>query len=478
MTDTRHPHDSPPRGVKAAAILRWLLVAAMAAAALASVAYYFGWFARSTSAPATAATTYICPMHPSVKQDHPGECPICSMTLVPSTSTPAPATSTVPGLAPVDLPPERIQVTGMRTARVARERLGAEIRAVGAVVPNERGLAEIQTRVAGWIQTLVVNQTGERVARGQVVATLYSPDLLTAQQELLNALRWDQEGAGEAHAATRGLPEDARARLELLGIAPRDIDDIERTRKPAREIKLRSPVAGHVIQKNVVAGAYVQPGTPLLSIADLSTVWVVADVYEYEVARIRPGLAATLVLAAFPGERLPGKVTFVSPTVDPATRTLKVRAELPNRDLRLRPGMYGDVYLATDDIDALVVPREALVDTGELQYVFVARDGGRFEPRRVRVGARAADKVQIVDGVAEGELVVTTANFLLDSESRLRAAVRGDGATPAPASRCDAQFDAAKYPDKLAQCRSCEIQHRGMGQMEDDCIAAIPKPWK
>ncbi len=476
MTDRQHAHDAPPPGVKAAAILRWLLVAAMAAAALASLAYYFGWFA--VTPPAATAATYICPMHPSVRQDHPGECPICSMTLVPAGARAAPATSTVPGLAPVDLPPERVQVTGIRTAPVARARLGGEIRAVGSVVPNERGQAEIQTRVAGWVQTLVVNQTGDRVTRGQVVATIYSPDLLAAEQDLLNALRWEHASGGDEHPATKGLPDDARARLELLGIARQDVDDIERTGKPLRELKLRSPVTGHVIQKNVVAGTYVQPGTPLLSIADLSTVWVIADVYEYEVARIHTGLAATLVLAAYPGERRPGKVTFVSPTVDAATRTLKVRVELPNPDLRLRPGMYGDVYITTDAIDALVVPKEALVDTGEMQYVFVAKDGGRFEPRRIRAGARSDDEVQILDGVSEGEIVVTTANFLIDSESRLRSAVRGDGNAPAAASRCDAAFDASKYPDKHAQCRSCEIQHSGMGQMAEDCMNAIPKPWK
>jgi Cu(I)/Ag(I) efflux system membrane fusion protein len=503
-----HDDEGPPRGVRAAAIFRWLLVVAVAAATFGSLGYFFGWFESSGSG-SSSATTYYCPMHPSVKQDHPGECPICSMTLVPmpkqaeaappASGPTAQPTNTVPGLVPVDLPPQRVQLMGIRTARVVTETLQGEIRTVGMVTANEQALAEIQTRFSGWIQTLAVSQTGQKVAKGQVVATVYSPDILAAQQELVNATRWEQpSGTGGAHAddhqgthedalagvidLTKGLKGDARARLELLGIAKQDIDEIVRTGKPMREIRLRSPVSGYVIQKNVVEGTYVQPGTPLLAIADLSTVWVVADVYEYEVARVRVGLEAKLALAAYSKEKFTGKVSFLYPTVDPSTRTLRVRIELKNKDLRVRPGMYGDVYLATDKLEGLVVPAEAIVDTGELQYVFVAKEGGRFEPRRVHLGARTDDKVQVLDGVADGEIVVTTANFLIDSESRLRAAIQGEGggggAAPAASSACDKIFDQAKYPDKYAQCRSCEQQHHGMGSMEDDCRNAIPKPWK
>ena len=491
MSETKNTPEPPPadpdgegapRGVRAAAMFRWLLVAAMAAAAVGSLAYAFGLFAPGSSSSSSSGTTYYCPMHPSVRQDHPGECPICSMTLVPmhpsdagTASSSEPPANAVPGLVPVDLTPARVQLMGIRTARVVTESLRTEIRTVGTVTANEQALAEIQARFSGWIQTLAVSQTGQKVAKGQVVATIYSPDLLAAQQELLNAVRWEQPSGGTD--TIQGLKGDARARLELLGIAKQDIDEIERAGKPMREIRLRSPVNGHVIQKNAVAGTYVQPGTSLFTIADLSTVWVVADVYEYEVGRVAVGLEAKLVLAAYPNEKLTGKVTFLSPTVDPSTRTLRVRIELKNKDLRLRPGMYGDVFLATDKLEGLVVPTEAIVDTGELQYLFVAKEGGRFEPRRVQLGVRTDEKVQVQGGVAEGEIVVTTANFLIDSESRLRAAIQGEGTAPA-ASTCDKLFDQAKYPDKYAQCRACEQQHRGMGSMEDDCRNAIPKPWK
>lgn len=479
----RHDDEEPPRGVRAAAILRWLIISTMAAAAIGSLAFYLGWFEPSTTGSSSAADTiYYCPMHPGHKQDHPGDCPICGMTLVPMPKEHGAAVpsnespNTVPGLVPVDLTPDRIQNMGMRTARVTREPLESAIRTVGIITADEQGLAEIHTRFSGWIQTLAVSRTGEKVTRGQVVATIYSPELFAAQQELLNAVRWAQEPTIE------GLEKDARTRLELLGIDKRDIGEIERTGKPLREIKLRSPVNGHVIRRNVIEGAYVQPGTALLAIADLSTVWVIADVYEYEASRVHQGMRATIAFPAYPSEKFSGKVTFLYPTVDPSTRTLRVRIELENDDLRLRPGMYGDVGLETDrEEQGLVVPAEAVVDTGEVQYLFVAREGGRFEPRRVELGASGDDKVQITDGVTEGEIVVTTANFLIDSESRLRAAIQGEGAggaAPAGApSICDQRFDKTKYPDKHAQCRSCEA-HRGMGSMEEDCRNAIAKPWK
>jgi len=429
-----------PRGVRAAGAFRWILVAALGAAAVVSIA---SWLAARHAAGPAATTIYHCPMHPSVRQDHPGECPICGMTLVPETGTagpraPASGPGSVPGLMPVVIGPDRQQLGGVTTAPVRRAKLAATIRTVGTVAANERGMAQVESRFAGWIQTLEVAETGQKVARGQILATLYSPDLFEAQQELVNALRWDPASGAPppgGHGAAShdfdaqllgGLKKDARTRLELLGVAPEDADVIEKTGRPIRELRLRSPVAGHVIQKNAVRGAYIQPGMALFSIADLSTVWVWADVYERDLRRVHEGETATLTLGAYPGESFAGKVTFLAPTVDPATRTMRVRVELANPKLRLRPGMAGDVTLEPDDgADALVVPAAAVVDTGEVQYVFVALGGGRFEPRRVRTGTRAGDDAEILDGVADGETVVTTAAFLVDSESRLRAAVEG-----------------------------------------------------
>jgi membrane fusion protein, copper/silver efflux system len=458
--------EHEPRGARAMAVIRWGLVALMALAAGASMLYYFDRLPGT----APGAPRYYCPMHPSVVQDQPGDCPICGMSLVARTARPArqghdhaaaaapfacplhpqqvsadpqatcpicgarmERTAAVPGLAPLELSTDRVQLIGMRTALVRRERLVPEIRTVGAVSASERGLAQVHTRFSGWIEELAVNTTGERVRRGQVLATIYSPQLLAAQQELLNARRWARAPASGEEARLTALGSDARRRLELLGISAPEIDAIIRAGQPLRALKLRSPATGVVTQKGAVAGLYVQPGTLLFEVADLSRVWVIAEVYEHELARVRLGQRATLALDAYPGETFDGVVRFIYPTVDPASRTLRLRVEHANRDLRLRPGMYGQVTIAAAAADGLTVPAEAVVDDGETQYVFVDRGQGRFTAQKVKVGVRATGRVQVVSGLAENDRVVTTGNFLLDSESRLQAAIAGSAAdAPAP----------------------------------------------
>jgi Cu(I)/Ag(I) efflux system membrane fusion protein len=221
------------------------------------------------------------------------------------------------------------------------------------------------------------------------------------------------------------MADDARKRLELLGIAAQEIDEIARTGQPVRAVTIRSPVGGTVIRRGAVAGGYVQPGSELFAIADLSSVWFIAEVYEHESARVRVGQTARVALSGLPGVVTKGRVQFLYPSVNPETRTLRIRIEVRNAGGQLRPGMYGSVDLDLAGAQGLAVPAEAIVDTGETQYLFVAKGGGRFEPRRVKVGARGDGVAEILEGVAEGETVVTTANFLLDSESRLRAAVEG-----------------------------------------------------
>lgn len=548
MTD-----QEAPRGTRVMAVVRWLLVAATAAGAVASIGYAMGWF-ESGPVENEPAKQYICPMHPEVVKDDPGECPICSMSLVERRSVETPAgaeergegEAPVPGLTPIDLTPERIQLAGIRTARATRAPLAAGVRAVGTVTASEAGLAVIHTRVAGWIEELLVDETGREVRKGQILARLYSPELLAAEQELLTALRWASAPRDPALAAAttgRDLAADARQRLELLGISTTEIDAITRTGTLVRAVPIRSPVRGHVTRKNAVQGQYVQPGSQLFEVADLSKVWVIADLAESESGRVRVGALAHVTLAAFPERRFEAKVNLVYPTVAQDSRTVRVRVELDNADRALRPGMHGNVDIESDAAEALVVPAEALVDTGVVQYVFVALPGGRFEPRRVRAGLAQEESVQILEGLREGETVVTTANFLIDSESRLAAAIAGLGAealpesetesgaapeastvtgtepasgtgaaakaetktgaapeprvpppseaarAPAPAPRvapppvrppsaCDRDFDRAKVPDKYRQCLACEIQHRGMGSMADDCKQAISKPWR
>ena len=442
MTSNDHPPEAPagpPRGVRTAAIVRWVLVALTAVVAVGTIVHFAGAHLGGGTKP--GAMLYTCPMHPAIVQDHPGECPICGMTLVPKLDgkvQAAPSSHPVPGLAGVDLTPERVQLIGMKTAVVKREALGGELRATGTIEASERGLAQVTTRFAGWIQTLKVAATGERVRRGQVLATIYSPDVLRAEQELLVTRGWTSgASAGGAHehdAPVASLEDSARRRLELLGISPQEIDEIVKSGKAAEAIAIRSPVEGFVVAKNAVVGVAVQPGTVLFQVADLSTVWVTADIYEQDVARVHIGQRARFELGAFPGDMHVGKVQFVYPTLDPLSRTLKVRLEFRNRfdrtGPRLRPGMFGTVHLDLPATTGLVVPAEAVVDTGVTHYLFVSKDGGHFEPRQVGIGARLKDRVEIASGVAEGETVVTTGNFLVDSESRLRAAIEGQTSSP------------------------------------------------
>jgi membrane fusion protein, copper/silver efflux system len=430
---TEHIDTDVPPGTHTMAIVRWFLVGVMAFAAFGAVAYYFQWFKPSHGAESAAAIEYYCPMHPSVRQDHAGECPICSMTLVPRPKAtfghqhPDAAHSSVAGLAPVQIPAERVQLIGVRTAPVVREQLARELRTVGYVAAREDGLAHIHTRFSGWIEQLAVSQTGEKVEKGQVLATIYSPELLTAQQEFINARKWSSHTpeTHTGHALTADLEGDARRRLENMGISPSEINELARTAEAQRAQKIRSPVSGYVVAKAALAGLYVQPETELFQVADLSTIWVLADVYEHEVSRVKVGSVARIQVESYPGESFAGKVRFLYPTVNPETRTMRVRLELPNKGLRLRPGMYATVFVEAAPQQGLVVPSSAVVDTGDQQYVFVALGEGRYEPRKVVVGFHADEKTELREGVREGEQVVTTANFLIDSESRLRGAIEG-----------------------------------------------------
>lgn len=532
----------PPRGVHTMSIVRWTLVVIAALIAAASIASYAGVHLGGGSKSASTDQLYYCPMHPSVVQDHPGECPICSMTLVPKPEGKAkPATTMVapgqasgtqaqdkyycpmhpnrtsndpnakcpdcgmkmelrpasvagggtakaeppppvPGLSGIDLSPERIQLIGMRTAAVKRTQIGGDLRVAGVVAASERGLAQITVRFGGWIEKLLVSETGEHVKRGQVLATVYSPDVLRAEQEMLVTRGWAGQGD------TKGLDESARRRLELLGISGQEIDEVLRTGKAPDAIAIRSPVDGYVVGKNAVVGLSIQPGTVLFQVADLSTVWVTAEIHESDASRVHVGQTARFELSSSSAEPQTGRVKFIYPIVDAQSRSLTVRLEFKNRFDRsgpkLRPGMYGNIYLSLPATTGLMVPSEAVVDTGETHYLFIAKDGGHFEPRLVKIGAREKDTVEILSGVSEGETVVTTGNFLVDSESRLRSAIEGQSSTesaaggPAGGSTCSSDIDAEKYPDKFQACRACEVQHHGMGTMEEDCKKTIPKPWR
>lgn len=370
---------------------------------------------------------YTCPMHPEVEKEGPGKCPKCGMYLERKGAAPqggggAPILAGekrgVPGMAPVTIPLDRLAKIGVRTARAERGRLDGTVRTVGVVAADERKRSVVQTRFSGWIEQLLVEETGARVRKGQPLARIYSPELFQAQVEYVNALQWGGD-----------LAMAARQRLELLGIDAADLQAIRKAGAPQRTLTIRSPADGHVLHKGAVAGSFVSPGTILFEVADLSKVWVLADVYEQDIPRVELGASASFAAASIPGDRFTGEVCFVYPTVDPATRTMKVRLEIPNPGIRLRPGMFGDVHLQLPGREGLVVPRDAVIETGEHVYALVARGGGRFEPREVHVYGRAGDHV-LVHGLDEGEEVVTSAGFFIDSESRLRAALSGMAGDP------------------------------------------------
>ena len=421
--------EAAPPGTRTMAGVRWALVGLMALAAAGAWGYHVA--TRSSSA-AVQGQKFICPMHPQILTDHKGECPICGMDLVPAgtSATPAAAAAAgVPGLVPVELSADRVQLMGMRTSVATQEKFGTSVRAVGFVTPTEDGLVSINIRYSGWVDSLQVVQTGQLVQKGDVLVTLYSPEILNAQTVFLNTIKWSDKRpqGGNAPAVTTDYEREPRLRLELIGVAPQDVDAIIASGQPLKTMPVRAPSRGYVARKNVLKGYFVQAGTEMFQLADLSTVWVLLDVQESDLARVRVGQKATFSSSSTPGKKYSGRVSFIYPALNTGSRTLQARVELQNPRLELRPGMFGDVALETSADDAVVIPAEALVDTGEHRYVFVDRGSGRFEPRAVKTGASGEGKVVILEGLAAGERVVTKANFLLDSESRLRAAVEGHG---------------------------------------------------
>jgi Cu(I)/Ag(I) efflux system membrane fusion protein len=414
-------------------IFRWILFAGLLLLAVVSAGSY-ALSKRPAAAAKQAAqkALYQCPMHPSYTSDKPGECPICGMALEPVVAPEQHAghaaaghDGNVPGLASVHISPERVQMIGVRTARVERSPLGAELDLVGFITPDETRLRRVQIRAAGWVQQLVVNQTGERVTAGQPLLAIYSPELFQSEQEYLI-----ERGARDSMSGSGAGEAGGAERLRLLGVPEEEIRRLDREGSAATRLVLRSPVSGTVLERGVVEGQYVSADTPLLTVADLSRVWVLADLYEMDFTRVRVGNPARFTADALPGRAFEGPVQFVYPTVSNETRTLKVRIALDNRDGSLRPGMYGRVRITGQAAPALSVPAEAVVNTGEHTYVFLAHEGGHFEPRMVWTGLSGGDRMQILKGLAEGDTVVASASFLIDSESRLKAAIAGMGAQP------------------------------------------------
>jgi Cu(I)/Ag(I) efflux system membrane fusion protein len=322
--------------------------------------------------------------------------------------------------------PEKQQMIGVKTEPATIRDLTHTIRTIGQVEVDERRLTHMHTKLEGWVQELYVKFTGEQVQKDQKLFEIYSPELVSTQEEYLLALKavrslGDSEFPEVAQNA-RSLLEVTRQRFSLWDITPDHIRDLEKTGKVLRTLPLHAPSSGYVMHMAVREGMHVTPAMELYALADLSTVWVLADVYEYEIPLVELGQQATMTLSYFPGQIFNGKVTYVYPTLETKTRTVKVRFELPNPQWALKPGMFANIDLQIPRGKRLVVPNTAVLDSGTEQLVFIDQGQGMFEPRKVTVGVRTRDTYEILEGIQAGELVVTRGNFLVDSESNLKAA--------------------------------------------------------
>lgn len=377
--------------------------------------------------------------HPDASMSHITNWRADSMSSPPGTASnagsPPPPTDAEPNLAPVTLSSERVQSIGVKTGTVDYKQVHDEIRTTGNVEADETRLAEVQVRFSGWIQKVYANATFKQVRTGQPLLTIYSPELVTTENEYLLAKQNRDNLAqstvpGVAPGAS-SLLSSALERLKQWQIPEREIEELEQSGKVKHELEMDAPVSGFILERNALPDMYVQPGTKLYSLADLSTVWVYAQVFQNDLGRVKVGSPAEITVNSYPGRLFQGRVSFIWPQLDLTTRTAKVRLEIQNPDLTLSLGMFVNIRLDFPLGRQLVVPASGVFETGTRQVAFIDMGEGHFEPRDIEVGARAGDDVVVLKGLRSGERIVTSANFLIDSESQLQAAM-GSFAPPPP----------------------------------------------
>ncbi|MCB9637249.1 MAG: efflux RND transporter periplasmic adaptor subunit [Sandaracinus sp.] len=372
--------------------------------------------AIQTSAPADPddIAFYTCGMHPSVRQDGPGTCPICAMDLTPVTTE-----EVETGVILVDA--ARRQRIGLRTATLERRALSRRFRAIGRVVYDETRLTDVSLRMSGWVQRLAVDEPGQHVRRGQVLFTLYSPELYAAQLEYLSALR--SRSFADTEGGDNPLARAARQRLILLGMSGAQVNRVRARGEAMENVPVLAPATGYVIEKEIVEGAHIEAGTRVYRIANLDDVWVEADVYEGDLTSVRLEQEVTVTLPNLRERTFEGRVSFIYPYLDDERRTARVRVALDNPDLALRPAMYADVDFDVELGEGLAVPVEAVIYTGPRRVVFVDLGEGRLRPEVVELGPRAGDYYVVRSGLDPGDTVVTSGTFLVASESRLRSSL-------------------------------------------------------
>lgn len=376
------------------------------------------WLTSSDDTQAVAASDqgagyWTCGMHPWVILPEPGLCPICHMDLTPLDA------SKLRGEIVID--PVVVQNIGVRIGQVQKGPLTQSVRTVGTIEFDERAVRDVNTKIAGWIETLHVDAIGEPVAKGDPLFGLYSPELFQAQEEYLLAWRAKQNGG-----VTGGLNllDAARTKLKYFDVTDEQIQQLEESGKPAKTMTIYSPHTGIVTDKHATEGMRIEPGMRVFRIADLSTVWVIATVYEHQLPLIEVGQDARMTLPFMPGKEFDGRVAYIYPFLNEQARQARVRIEFANENELLKPGMFATVTLKTPaQDDATLAPREAIITTGDRTIAFVSLGEGRFEPREVSVGLASNGYVQVLNGLEPGEMVVTSGQFLLDSESRMREAL-------------------------------------------------------
>ena len=341
-------------------------------------------------------------------------------------------TEVAPGT--VQISPERQQLIGVKIGTVEMKSLEKVIRTVGRFDYDEQRIGTVSPKIGGWIEDLYVDFTGKFVNQGEPLLTIYSPELVSTQEEYLLALRAKKDLAkspfGEVALSGDSLAESARRRLKLWDISDDQIKALEETGQPKKTLTLYSPFSGFVLEKVAYKGMSVMPGMALFKLADLSVIWLYADIYEYELPFIRLGQQASVHVTYIPGEVFTGKIIYIYPSLNPETRTAKVRLELPNSHGKFKPEMYANVEIKVHLGQRLTVPEGAIIDTGVRQMAIIDKGDGYFEPREVNVGGKVDDDYEVIKGLKPGDRVVTSANFLIDSESKLKEALGGMAGMP------------------------------------------------
>jgi len=367
------------------------------------------------------------PMHPAYKSDKPGIAPDCGMTLLPKYAEDE-SIAKMP-MGTVTITPEKQVLAGVRTEMVERKSLVRDIRTTAQIVPDETRIAHVHVKVAGYIDKVYVDFVGQLIKKGQPLFTLYSPDLVSTQEEYLIAKRGNATLGNapfqEISQGSQSLLQSARQRLKLWDISDEQIRELDETGKVSKDLTFYSPITGFVTDRKAFPQTSVTPDTELYTVSDLSTVWADADIYEYEVPFVHLGQRVSLTLSYYPGKTYTGTISYIYPTVDSQTRTIKARIQIPNPEFALKPQMFADAQLHLDYGTKILVPQEAVLNSGTEQHVFVVHNGGIFEPRKVSIGPVMDGNAVILSGLKAGETIVVAGNFLVDSESGLKSAMNG-----------------------------------------------------